>query len=66
MPRLGGRELAMRLQQQRPDLKVLFMSGYAENALAHHGELPQGLNFIQKPYHAAELAKKVREVLDRI
>ncbi|MES1189968.1 MAG: PAS domain S-box protein [Steroidobacter sp.] len=64
MPRLGGRELALRMQQQYPGLKVLFMSGYAENALAHQGELPEGLNFIQKPYQPAELAKRVREVLD--
>ena len=65
MPRLGGRELASRLQQQHPQLKVLYMSGYAENAIAHQGELPQGLNFIQKPYQPAELAARVREVLDR-
>jgi two-component system, cell cycle sensor histidine kinase and response regulator CckA len=65
MPRLGGRELAQRLQQHFPNLTILFMSGYAENALAHQGELPPGLHFIQKPYHPAELAQKVREILDQ-
>jgi two-component system cell cycle sensor histidine kinase/response regulator CckA len=64
MPRLGGRELVTRLQQQQPGIKALFMSGYAENAIAHQGELQRGLHFIQKPYSPDELARRIREVLD--
>jgi CheY-like chemotaxis protein len=65
MPRLGGRDLVNRLLQHHPQVKVLYMSGYAENSLAHRGELPRGLNFIQKPYQPDELAARIREILDR-
>jgi len=65
MPRLGGRELARRLTELRPDTKVLYMSGYAENALAFGGVLSEGINFIQKPYSLDSLAARIRQVLDR-
>jgi two-component system cell cycle sensor histidine kinase/response regulator CckA len=65
MPRLGGRELARRLTELRPETKVLYMSGYAENALAFGGVLSDGINFIQKPYSLDALAARIRQVLDR-
>jgi signal transduction histidine kinase len=64
MPLLGGRELAERLLAIRPDLKVLFMSGYTENAVVHHGILDGGLEYVQKPLVPEALARRVREVLD--
>ncbi|MBN1995050.1 MAG: PAS domain S-box protein [Anaerolineae bacterium] len=64
MPRLGGRDLAHRLKATHPSLKVLFTSGYADNAIVHHGVLEPGLAFLQKPFSPEMLVRKVREVLD--
>ncbi len=64
MPLLGGRQLAERLVQIRADLKVLFMSGYTENAIVHHGILDAGIEYVQKPLVPETLARRVREVLD--
>ncbi len=64
MPKLNGRELADRLKATLPDLRVVFMSGYTENAIVHHGVLDPGAHFIHKPFTAEQLARKVREVLD--
>jgi DNA-binding NtrC family response regulator len=64
MPKLGGHELAVRLHELRPDTKVLYTSGYAENAIAHSGVLREGVNFIQKPYSLNTLAQRVRAALD--
>lgn len=63
MPDMNGRDLAQKLQALYPDLKVLFMSGYTANVIAHHGVLDEGVSFIQKPFSRKELAKKVREAL---
>lgn len=64
MPRMGGRALAERLEGRQPGLKVLFMSGYTDNAIVHHGILDQGIAFIQKPFLPDDLARKVRDVLE--
>ena len=64
MPGASGRELARRLAERRPDTKVLYVSGYTDDAIVHHGMLEPGLNFLQKPFTPDALARKVREVLD--
>jgi CheY-like chemotaxis protein len=64
MPRLGGRELADRLRARQPDLKLLFMSGYTDDAIIYHGRLNPGVNFLHKPFAPSTLARKVRQVLD--
>ncbi|HYJ46250.1 MAG TPA: PAS domain S-box protein, partial [Pyrinomonadaceae bacterium] len=64
MPEMGGGELAKRLASIRPEMRVLYMSGYTDNAIVHHGVLDEGANFIQKPFSADALAQKVREILD--
>ena len=64
MPVMGGKEMADALRTSHPDTKVLFTSGYTEDALGHHGVLRPGILFLPKPYLTATLARKVREVLD--
>jgi CheY-like chemotaxis protein len=64
MPTMGGKEMADALRVSHPDTKVLFTSGYTEDAMGHHGVLRPGIVFLQKPYMSATLARKVREVLD--
>ena len=64
MPGINGRELAERLQPLHPKMKVLYMSGYTDNAIVHHGVLESGMPFMQKPFTPQVLASKVRKVLD--
>jgi signal transduction histidine kinase len=64
MPGIGGRELAERLQRQRPDVALLFMSGYTDDAILRHGMLVEGTPFLEKPFTPAGLREKVRAVLD--
>jgi PAS domain S-box-containing protein len=64
MPGAGGKEVADRLASLRPGIKVLFMSGYTDEAIVHHGVLDPNVKFIQKPFSPVALTKKVREVLD--
>jgi len=65
MPCMGGRELADQVKKTRPDIKILYMSGYTDDAIVRHGMLEKGLSFIQKPFASDSLKKKVREVLDK-
>ena len=65
MPGMNGRALALRLSELRPDLRVVYMSGYTEEAITRHGVLEPGLTYVQKPFTPEGLARKVREVLDR-
>lgn len=64
MPETSGKEVADRLTELHPGLKVLFMSGYTDEAIVHHGMLDANVQFIQKPFTPSALKKKVREVLD--
>jgi len=65
MPQMGGKELADQLNIFRPDVKVLYTSGYTDDAIVHHGVLEPGTHFLQKPFSLKTLSHKVREVLDR-
>ena len=64
MPEMSGREVAERLKPLRPNMKVLFMSGFTDKAIVHNGELDPGMAFLQKPFTPQTLTRKVREVLD--
>jgi two-component system, cell cycle sensor histidine kinase and response regulator CckA len=66
MPLMGGKVMAERLKTTNPDLKVLFTSGYTDDAISHHGVLEPGVEFLAKPYTPATLACKVREMLDDV
>ena len=65
MPKMGGKETAERLQPLHPQMKVIYMSGYTDESIVHHGVLAPGLNFLEKPFSPEGLARKVREVLDK-
>ncbi len=65
MPEMGGRELAGLLRTFRSETKVLYMSGYSDEAVVHHGVLDRGAPFVQKPFTSELLLQKVRDVLDR-
>jgi len=65
MPGMTGRELADALMVERPDLRVLYMSGYTDDTVVRHRVLEEGMPYLQKPFTARSLASKVREVLDR-
>jgi CheY-like chemotaxis protein len=64
MPLMSGRELADRLRQRNPDLKVLYTTGYARNTIVHNGMLEPGTSLLAKPFSVEELATKVRQTLD--
>ena len=64
MPEVGGKALSEQLTSQYLTMRVLFMSGYTDNAIVHHGRLDEGVAFLQKPFTPAALARKVRAVLD--
>ncbi len=64
MPGMNGRELAQHITSARPETKVLYMSGYTENAIGHNGTLDAGITLLQKPFTLPALKAKVREMLD--
>ena len=63
MPHTSGRELMSKLEEKWPGIKSLFMSGYSDDVIAHHGMLDKGVHFVQKPFGPEELSRKVQEVL---
>jgi CheY-like chemotaxis protein len=65
MPGMSGSVLAKLLKPLCPEIKILYMSGYTDNAIVRHGVLEKGVNYIQKPFTLKGLARKVREVLDK-
>jgi two-component system sensor histidine kinase EvgS len=65
MPKMSGKELAGRIKGSNPNIRVLFMSGYTANVIAHHGVLDRGVHFIAKPFSMASLSTKVRKVLNQ-
>ena len=65
MPQMGGKELSDKLLKKYPKLKILFVSGYSKNTIAHHGVIDEGVSFLQKPFTPQELAQKIRKLLDR-
>jgi PAS domain S-box-containing protein len=65
MPEMNGRELAENANKVRPDLKVIYMTGYSRNAVTHHGRLDPHLDVLQKPITQSELATRIRESLDK-
>ena len=66
MPGINGQILSGQLCQTRPGLRVLFVSGYTDNAVAHQGVLEPGVAFLEKPFSPVALTRKVRQVLDVI
>ena len=64
MPQMSGRVLAKELTAARPGIKVIYMSGYTDNAIVHHGVLDPGTHFVSKPFTTSQLTRKVRDVLD--
>lgn len=61
---MTGAQVALAARRMRPDLRVLFTTGYARNAIIHHGRLDKGVQLVTKPFGFAELAAKLRDVLD--
>jgi two-component system cell cycle sensor histidine kinase/response regulator CckA len=64
MPGLSGNQLAQRLLRRRPELRVLYISGYPEDSISHHGVLDADQHFLQKPFPPGQFLEKIREVLD--
>jgi CheY-like chemotaxis protein len=63
--KIGGRDMAERIKSIRPEIRILFMSGYTENSIVHHGRLDDGVQLIAKPFNREQLARKVADVLTR-
>ncbi len=65
MPGMNGKETANEILSRRPDINVIFMSGYTDDAIVHHGVLTKGVNFLEKPFSPDKLLQKVRNVMDK-
>jgi signal transduction histidine kinase len=65
MPHVSGRELAERIEKSRPGIRVVYMSGYTDDIIVHHGVTEEGIGFVQKPFSPDQLATRIREVLGR-
>jgi FixJ family two-component response regulator len=63
MPNMNGKELRDRIKIIRPEIKVLFMSGYTSDVIVHHGIPEEGVHFIQKPFGLNDLARKIQNIL---
>jgi two-component system cell cycle sensor histidine kinase/response regulator CckA len=63
MPGMNGKKLAQELSGKNPEMKILFISGYTDNAIVHHGVLEEGVEFLQKPFSKELLLKKLDEML---
>ena len=63
MPKMNGKQLAEAVATYQKQVSVLFMSGYSENTIVHHGVLEAGISLLQKPFTPAELSRRVRETL---
>ena len=66
MPEMNAKQLAEEIERLLPEIKIIYMSGYTANTIAHHGILDEGINFIEKPLTTYTLSRKIREVLDKI
>ena len=64
MPEMNGKELAEQARKIIPDLKIIFVSGYANGHITHNGTLEEGVNFIHKPYSLQTMAREIRKALD--
>ena len=64
LPGINGRELSELLVKTRKDMKILFISGYSDDVIAKHGVIDAGVSFLQKPFTASSLGKKIRDVLE--
>jgi DNA-binding NtrC family response regulator len=64
MPEMNGKELYQKLAAIHPNSKVLYMSGYTNDVIVHHGILDEGINFLQKPFTVHDLTQKIRKVLN--
>jgi DNA-binding NtrC family response regulator len=64
MPDINGKDLAERLRSERPELRVLYTSGYSDDVIAHHGILEEGIAFLAKPFTLEAVTQKVRDTLE--
>ena len=65
MPEMNGKELALKIAEMFPEIRILFASGYTDNHIVHSGSLDEGIDFIHKPFSVKDLARRIREILDR-